>query len=156
MTYVGAVRAALAVAGDPERAAQQRAYMKSELPFAGLGAPALRAMLKPLLVEHRFIDRGSWEVGVLELWDDATHREEWYAAIALVRHRSYRQWVDPDLLRDPPRVPRNAADETKDAEGRTQRVLKAEFSDFRERYSVAAPDGVMLVHMTRVDHAGTG
>ena len=64
--------------------------------------------------------------------------------------------VHPDLLRDPPRVPRNAADETKDGEGRTQRVLKAEFSDFRERYSVAAPDGVMLVHMTRVDHAGTG
>jgi len=64
--------------------------------------------------------------------------------------------VHPDLLRDPPRVPRNAADETKDGEGRTQRVLKAEFSDFRERYSVAAPDGVMLVHMPRVDHAGTG
>lgn len=64
--------------------------------------------------------------------------------------------VDPDLLRDPPRVPRNAADETTDDAGRKQRVLKAEFSDFRERYSVAAPDGVMLVHMTRVDHAGTG
>ena len=27
-----------------------------------------------------------------------THREEWYAAIALLRHRAYRAWVDPDLL----------------------------------------------------------
>jgi 3-methyladenine DNA glycosylase AlkD len=98
MTYVGAVRAALEGAGDQERAAQQQAYMKSELPYVGLGAPALAALLKPLLVEHRFVDRGSWEAAVLELWDDATHREEWYAAIALLRHRAYRQWLDPRLL----------------------------------------------------------
>lgn len=98
MTYVGAVRAALAEVGDPVRAAQQQAYMKSELPYVGLGAPALAALLKPLLAEHRFIDRGSWEAAVLELWDDAAHREEWYAALALLRHRSYRQWIDPGLL----------------------------------------------------------
>ncbi len=64
--------------------------------------------------------------------------------------------VDPDLLRDPPRVPRNAADEITDDQGRKQRVLKPEFKDFREQWAVRAPDGVMLVHMTRVDHAGTG
>lgn len=98
MTYVGAVRAALAGAGDPERAAQQRAYMKSELPYAGLTAPELTSLLKPLLAEHRFIDRAQWEAAALELVEDATHREEWYAAIALLRHRAYRQWVDPDLL----------------------------------------------------------
>ena len=79
-------------------AARQQAYMKSELPFVGLSAPQLRAMLRPLLVEERFVDRGSWEAAVLELWDDATHREELYAALALVRHRAYRQWLDPDLL----------------------------------------------------------
>jgi 3-methyladenine DNA glycosylase AlkD len=98
MTYVGAVRAALAGAGDPERAVQQQAYMKSELPYVGLAAPELRALLRPLLAEHRFIDRAQWEAAVLELWDDATHREEWYAAVALLRHRAHRQWVDPDLL----------------------------------------------------------
>ena len=98
MTYVGAVRAVLAESGDPERAAQQQAYMKSELPFVGLTAPTLKALLKPLLVEHRFIDRALWEDGVRELWEDATHREEWYAAIALLRHRSYRHWIDPSLL----------------------------------------------------------
>ncbi|MFN2456506.1 MAG: hypothetical protein ABR577_20125, partial [Pyrinomonadaceae bacterium] len=64
--------------------------------------------------------------------------------------------VDHDVLRDPPRVPRNAADEVTDDAGRKQRVLKPEFKDFREQYAVTAPDGVMLVHMTRVDHAGTG
>ena len=35
---------------------------------------------------------------MLELWEDATHREEWYAAVALLRHRAYRAWLDPDLL----------------------------------------------------------
>jgi 3-methyladenine DNA glycosylase AlkD len=98
MTYVAAVRAALARTGDPATAARQQAYMKSELPYVGLGAPALRALLRPLLVEHRFVDRAQWEAAVLELWEDAEHREEWYAAIALVRHRSYRAWLDPDLL----------------------------------------------------------
>ncbi len=98
MTYVGAVRAALVGAGDPGRAAQQQAYMKSALPYVGLTAPELRALLKPLLVEHRFVDRASWEAAVLELWEDATHREEWYAAVALLRHPAYRAWTDPDLL----------------------------------------------------------
>jgi 3-methyladenine DNA glycosylase AlkD len=98
VTYVGAVRAALSGTGDPERAAQQQAYMKSELPYVGLGAPALKALLRPLLVEHRFVDRAQWEAAVLELWEDAEHREEWYAAIALLRHRSYRAWLDADLL----------------------------------------------------------
>lgn len=98
MTYVAAVRAALAEGGDAARAAQQQAYMKSELPYVGLGAPALKALLAPLLVEHRFVDRAQWEAAALELWEDAEHREEWYAAIALLRHRAYRSWLDPDLL----------------------------------------------------------
>ncbi|WP_374455254.1 DNA alkylation repair protein, partial [Nocardioides sp.] len=98
MTYVGAVRAALAEVGDPARAAQQQAYMKSALPYVGLAAPQLRALLRPLLAEERFVDRAQWEHAVLELWDDATHREEWYAAVALLRHRSYREWLDPELL----------------------------------------------------------
>lgn len=98
MTYVGAVRAALAGEGDPVRAAQQRAYMKSAMPYVGLSAPQLTALLKPILAEERFIDRAQWEHAVLELWDEATHREELYAALALVRHPAYRQWLDPDLL----------------------------------------------------------
>ncbi|GAA1931088.1 DNA alkylation repair protein [Nocardioides hwasunensis] len=98
MTYVGAVRAALAEVGDPARAAQQQAYMKSAMPCVGLAAPELRALLRPILVEHRFIDRAQWEDAVVELWDDASHREEWYAAIALLRHRHHRQWLDADLL----------------------------------------------------------
>lgn len=64
--------------------------------------------------------------------------------------------VSEEVLRDAPRVPRNAADETVDDQGRKQRVMKAEFADIRAQFAVQAPDGVMLVHMTKVDHAGTG
>lgn len=64
--------------------------------------------------------------------------------------------VSEEVLRDAPRVPRNAADEIEDERGRKQRVLRPEFRDVRERFAVPAPDGVMLVHMTRVDHAGAG
>ena len=98
MTYVGAVRAALAEVGDPERAAQQQAYMKSDLPYVGLGAPALKALLRPILAEHLFADRAQWEAAALELFEDSTHREEWYAVVALLRHRAYGPWLDTDLL----------------------------------------------------------
>ncbi len=95
---VAAVRADLAAAGDPDRAVQQQAYMKSDLPYRGLTSPQLKAVLRPLLAEHRFTEREDWEAAVRELWDGATHREEWYAAIALLRHPAYRPWVDPRLL----------------------------------------------------------
>ena len=95
---VRGVRAALARAGDPERAAQQQRYMKSSLPYRGLTSPELRTLLRPVLGSHLLRTREEWESAVRELWDDATHREEWYAAIALVRHRSYRTWLDPDAL----------------------------------------------------------
>lgn len=96
--FVGAVHAALAPAGDPDRAVQQQAYMKSALPFHGITAPQLKAILRPLLVEHRFTDRADWQAAALELWDDAEHREERYAALALLRHAPYAPWLDPALV----------------------------------------------------------
>ena len=95
---VETVRSTLAGAGDPERAATQRAYTKSALPFHGIAAPELRRLLRPLLATYRPIDRDPWEATVRELWDGATHREEQYAAIALARHRSARPWQDPAAL----------------------------------------------------------
>ena len=42
--------------------------------------------------------REQWEATIRALWDGATHREQWYAAIALARHRPYRAWVDSDAM----------------------------------------------------------
>ncbi len=95
---VAGIRAALAEAGDPEIAAGQQAYMKSAMPYHGVPAPRLKAVLRPLLTPYTPPDRDTWEATVLELWDGATHREERYAATALARHRGARAWQDPQTL----------------------------------------------------------
>jgi 3-methyladenine DNA glycosylase AlkD len=92
------VRRALASAADPEVAAKQQAYMKSAMPYFGLPAPRLKAELRPLLQNWQPVDDEQWAGTVRMLWDDATHREEWYAAIALARHRRARMWLDPASL----------------------------------------------------------
>jgi 3-methyladenine DNA glycosylase AlkD len=95
---VEAIRDTLAEHADPVRAAGQQRYMKSELPYRGLTAPQLKAVLRPLLATYVPQDRAEWEATVRDLWDHATHREEWYAAIALVRHRRARDWLDPEAM----------------------------------------------------------
>ncbi|WP_109507237.1 DNA alkylation repair protein [Nocardioides speluncae] len=95
---VARVRADLAAAGDPERAAAQQAYMKSALPYHGIASTELKKLLRPILAGHRIDDRQAWEATVRELWDGATHREQRYAATALLGHRFYRGWQDPELL----------------------------------------------------------
>ena len=64
------------------------------MPFHGVAAPGLRAVLRPHLAAYAPPDRAAWEHDVRELWDGATHREERYAAIALARHRLARPWQD--------------------------------------------------------------
>lgn len=90
----------LAAVGDPERARAQQAYMKSSMPFHGIGSPALKALLRPILADpaYRMASREEWEATVRELWDDAAHREERYAALALTGHRAYRGWQDASAL----------------------------------------------------------
>ena len=95
---VEAVRRVLASSADPRVAEQQQAYMKSAMPYYGLPAPRLKAELKPLLRDWQPIDDGQWAGTVRALWDEATHREEWYAAIAVARHRRAREWLDPASL----------------------------------------------------------
>jgi 3-methyladenine DNA glycosylase AlkD len=89
-----ALRRELAAAGDPDRAAAQQRYMKSDLPYHGLASPQLKALLRPYLAAYAPGDRLEWEGDVRRLWDGATHREEWYVALALARHRAARPWQD--------------------------------------------------------------
>ena len=101
-TLVTAIRDALAdpAVGDPERAVAQRAYMKSPMPFRGLGKPELTVLLGPLLGDRALVPhtREEWSDAVRDLVDHATHREEWYAALAVAGHRVARPWQDPDTL----------------------------------------------------------
>jgi len=95
-----AIRTALAGQPDPVRAAAQQAYMKSTLPYLGLTSPQLRASLRPILADPalRPTGRAQWEATVRALWDEASHREHRYAALALLRHRRYAAWRGPALL----------------------------------------------------------
>lgn len=95
---MGAVRVSLAGAGDAERAAGQQRYMKSEMPFRGVTAPELSRLLRPLLSEFGPTTRDDWEANILELWDEATHREERYVALSVARIKRARPWCDPDAL----------------------------------------------------------
>ncbi|MEW1952233.1 DNA alkylation repair protein [Terrabacter sp. NPDC080008] len=98
--FASRVRAELVAHANPERAAGQQRYMKSAMPYFGLTSPQLTAVLRPLLRDPALAmgSRAQWEATIRELWDGATHREEWYAAIALARHRAYRTWVDSDAM----------------------------------------------------------
>ncbi|MEP6631491.1 MAG: DNA alkylation repair protein [Lapillicoccus sp.] len=93
---VEAVREALAAHAEPGRAVGQQRYMKSHLPYRGLTSPQLATVLRPLLADPgaRLSSPAEWEATIRTLWDEAAYREEWYAAIALARHRAYRGWVD--------------------------------------------------------------
>jgi 3-methyladenine DNA glycosylase AlkD len=97
---IDAIRAELARHADPVRAAGQQRYMKSAIPYRGLTSPQLTAALRPILADpgFRVADRGSWEATIRTLWDEVAYREEWYAAIALARYRTYRPWVDSESM----------------------------------------------------------
>jgi 3-methyladenine DNA glycosylase AlkD len=92
------VRKGLAEAADPERAPAMQDYMKSQLPFFGVPAPAARKVFRAAIDAHPLPDRQSWLDTVAALWTEATHREERYAALALAGHRRYRAHQDADLL----------------------------------------------------------
>ncbi|CUR54849.1 DNA alkylation repair enzyme [metagenome] len=96
--FIDAVRAALAAAGDPERARTQQAYMKSATPYHGITSPQLKSLLRPILAAYPPPDRGVWQATIRDLWDTASHREERYAATAYARQRAARPWLDPDEL----------------------------------------------------------
>ena len=95
---VETVREVLASAADPSQAGTMQAYMKSAMPYRGIQAPLLRSTLRPVLSAHPLPDEEMWQATVLELWDGASFREEGYAALALARHRLYREYQQVHTL----------------------------------------------------------
>lgn len=76
------IRAELRAAADPSRAPGQQAYMKSEMPYLGVRVPDARRIAR---AAARGVESpGHLRAAARELWDAATHREERYAAEALL------------------------------------------------------------------------
>ncbi|WP_082561548.1 DNA alkylation repair protein [Microbacterium sp. Root61] len=91
---VAAVHAQLRAAADPARAAGQQAYMKSEMPFLGAAVPESRRIARQAAKGE--VDAATLLAAATTLWDEASHREERYAAMALLRVRGLR--ADPDVI----------------------------------------------------------
>src|SRR5690625_7361333 len=71
---IGAIRAGLAAAGDPERAAGQQRYMKSTMPFHGVRMGQVRRIVREAVTRHPLENGTQWERTVRELWDDEIGR----------------------------------------------------------------------------------
>lgn len=88
------IRAALSAAADPTRASWQQAYMKSAMPFRGVTLPETRRIVRTAARE--VTDAATLHAAARELWDAASHREERYAATALLALRPLR--ADPAII----------------------------------------------------------
>lgn len=93
---VAAIRDALATAANPERAAQQQAYLKSTMPCHGVGNPTVRMIVRNACERRPELTRDEWIAAIRSLWVTATHREERLAAIELADAK--RRWAGGDLM----------------------------------------------------------
>jgi 3-methyladenine DNA glycosylase AlkD len=82
VTLVDEIRRALQAAAQPERAPAQQAYMKSSMPFLGIRLPEVRRLARTLGAGES--DAAALGAAARTLWDEASHREERYAAMALL------------------------------------------------------------------------
>lgn len=81
---VGRIRADLTNASDPARAPGMQAYMKSTLPFFGVPVPQVRRITRSVARAEPDLDLDALVGAARDLFDTATHREERYAALALL------------------------------------------------------------------------
>lgn len=93
-----ALRARLAALGDPERARGAQAYMKSAMPFHGVGAVPLRAACRELFAPLAPRNAAAFRRDVLGLFRGAGYREEAYAAVELARVKRFAPFRDLDFL----------------------------------------------------------
>ena len=94
------LEAALRAAGDPERAAGAKAYLKSDLEFLGVPAPPLRAVARAFLAEHPDIDRAALIALVQTLWRRPVYDLKAVAVALLERRTKDLVTGDLDLVED--------------------------------------------------------
>jgi len=83
---------------NPRRAAGAQAYLKTTMPFYGLSAAVLRRVCRQAFADHPLSTAADWRTAIAVLWDRAEHREDWYAAIELARHKPYQRFLSLALL----------------------------------------------------------
>ncbi|MFD6700782.1 MULTISPECIES: DNA alkylation repair protein [unclassified Microbacterium] len=86
------IREALRTAADPALAPGQQAYMKSTMPFLGVRVPEARRLTRE--AARGITDVDELREAALDLWRAAEHREERYAAQALMALKPLRRRLD--------------------------------------------------------------
>lgn len=86
------IRHELRTAADPSLAPGQQRYMKSTMPYLGVRVPAARQIARA--AARDVTDPVTIRVAALRLWDEATHREERYAALALLATKPVAGQID--------------------------------------------------------------
>ncbi len=76
-------------AADPVRAEKQQRYMKSSMPFYGVPMPEVRKICCVLFKAYVPASNDEYRVITRELFDTATHREQWYAALFYAENKKY-------------------------------------------------------------------
>lgn len=94
MPHAAALRDALRAAADPAIAPGQQAYMKSAMPFLGVRLPEVRRVARTGAKD--IADAETLRALALELWKAAEHREERYAALAVLGLRPLKG--DPEVV----------------------------------------------------------
>jgi 3-methyladenine DNA glycosylase AlkD len=92
------LRRALRQAGDPRKAPQMQAYVKSALPFHGVPTPLLRQLCKANFAGLQFTTHSQWQALVLHVWRKARFREERYAALFLAGDARGRAFQTPAAM----------------------------------------------------------
>jgi len=93
-----ALKSALAAHANPARAVPMQAYMKSAMPFHGVATPLRRQLVAQTAAAFTLPGAAALAGTVLQLWREATHREERYAALDLLRLPRHRKLLTTALL----------------------------------------------------------
>lgn len=96
--FIAAVREGLAPLADPERAAGQAAYLKTDEPMLGVRVPDVRRITRAAAKTAGFTSADQVADAARALWDGARNREERRAAIGLLLAPVVRQFVGPGVM----------------------------------------------------------
>ena len=88
----------LRAAGNPERAAKERAYLKSDLSFYGAGMPAVRAAAAMVRREHAGLQHDELVTLVDALWQRPVYEPRALAVVLLESHGQLLVPADLPLL----------------------------------------------------------
>ena len=93
------LRKAFQQVGDPVRAPVMQAYMKSVMPYHGVPTPLLRRVCKTTFADVQFSTASHWRSQVLDIWRNASFREERYAALYLAGDKRGRPFQTPSAMK---------------------------------------------------------